>query len=336
MVTQCQQGKKQVLLSFLAATTYNEVTAVHEFETDKIIVCERKKIMAEFGENLKRIREEKGITQQTLADYLYVTRQAVSRWEGGSRYPDLMTAKKMAQYLGISLDELLSDEDMQLYVQKNAIMESSGAKKVQTFLCSVAFMSILTVTILWLCNYFLVSEYHTGDVLITIMYNGIRTLLLGYATYGALTDKLNAKVVSVLLLFTFGCSVLISVWGTICVVMNEQVPYPTIYILRDLGLNLFVLVALVILLRFFNSNKKPSPIPVYVVVGINITYVIGSYLHGLVNIVEMKNVFPVFNEWTIVNLFGTLHNVMFFILIGIMAYVLNNKRKLAVRTAVSE
>lgn len=39
--------------------------------------------MAEFGENLKRVREEKGITQQTLADYLYVTRQAVSRWEGG-------------------------------------------------------------------------------------------------------------------------------------------------------------------------------------------------------------------------------------------------------------
>lgn len=41
--------------------------------------------MAEFGENLKKVREEKGITQQTLADYLYVTRQAVSRWEGGQK-----------------------------------------------------------------------------------------------------------------------------------------------------------------------------------------------------------------------------------------------------------
>lgn len=56
--------------------------------------------MAEFGENLRRIREEKGITQQTMADHLYVTRQAVSRWEGGSRYPDLMTAKKASRYLG--------------------------------------------------------------------------------------------------------------------------------------------------------------------------------------------------------------------------------------------
>lgn len=41
--------------------------------------------MAEFGEQLRKAREAKGITQQTLAEKLYVTRQAVSRWEcGGS------------------------------------------------------------------------------------------------------------------------------------------------------------------------------------------------------------------------------------------------------------
>lgn len=55
--------------------------------------------MADFGENLKKARTEKGITQQTLADHLFVTRQAVSWWEGGSRYPDLMTAKKIATIL---------------------------------------------------------------------------------------------------------------------------------------------------------------------------------------------------------------------------------------------
>ncbi|MBQ6814010.1 MAG: helix-turn-helix transcriptional regulator [Lachnospiraceae bacterium] len=37
----------------------------------------------EFGEEVKRLREEKGMTQQTMADKLYVTRQAVSRWECG-------------------------------------------------------------------------------------------------------------------------------------------------------------------------------------------------------------------------------------------------------------
>ena len=47
--------------------------------------------MVEFGEQLRRAREEKGMTQQSLAEQLYVTRQAVSRWECGDRYPDLLT-----------------------------------------------------------------------------------------------------------------------------------------------------------------------------------------------------------------------------------------------------
>lgn len=63
--------------------------------------------MVEFGEKIKHIREEKGMTQQTLAEKLYVTRQAVSRWECGARYPDLLTAKKIAKILNVSLDELL-------------------------------------------------------------------------------------------------------------------------------------------------------------------------------------------------------------------------------------
>lgn len=43
--------------------------------------------MVEFGEQLRKAREAKGMTQQTLAEHLYVTRQAVSRWECGDRYP---------------------------------------------------------------------------------------------------------------------------------------------------------------------------------------------------------------------------------------------------------
>lgn len=42
--------------------------------------------MVEFGEQLRRAREAKGITQQTLADELYVTRQTVSRWESGDSH----------------------------------------------------------------------------------------------------------------------------------------------------------------------------------------------------------------------------------------------------------
>ena len=99
--------------------------------------------MAEFGENVRRLREAKGLTQQSLADQLYVTRQAVSRWEGGSRYPDLMTAKKLAEALDSSMDALLSQEDMKQYAQKAPVLESTVAKGAQTAALAFGFAGYL-------------------------------------------------------------------------------------------------------------------------------------------------------------------------------------------------
>ena len=65
-------------------------------------VCGKETKMSEFGENLRKAREAKGITQQTLAEALFVTRQTVSRWENGSRYPDLLTARKISEVLATS------------------------------------------------------------------------------------------------------------------------------------------------------------------------------------------------------------------------------------------
>lgn len=64
------------------------------------------------SDNIKKIREEKNLTQQQLADKLYVSRQTVCRWENGSRCPDLIMAKKLALELDISMNELIADEDI--------------------------------------------------------------------------------------------------------------------------------------------------------------------------------------------------------------------------------
>ena len=64
------------------------------------------------GENIKKLREESELTQQQLADRLYVSRQTVCRWENGSRCPDLIMAKKLAMEFGRTLDDLISDEDI--------------------------------------------------------------------------------------------------------------------------------------------------------------------------------------------------------------------------------
>ena len=80
------------------------------------------------SENIKKLREEKKFTQQQLADRLYVSRQTVCRWENGSRYPDLITAKQLATELDVSLDELISDEEVKDYQKNYGIWKSEKVK----------------------------------------------------------------------------------------------------------------------------------------------------------------------------------------------------------------
>ena len=68
-----------------------------------------------FGESIKQKREQLGMTQQDLAERLFVSRQTVCRWENGNRCPDLIMAKKIAMVLGISLDEIIPGEIVQDY-----------------------------------------------------------------------------------------------------------------------------------------------------------------------------------------------------------------------------
>ena len=53
-----------------------------------------------FANTLKKLRTEKGLSQQELADSLYVTRSTIARWENGSRLPDTAMISKIADALG--------------------------------------------------------------------------------------------------------------------------------------------------------------------------------------------------------------------------------------------
>ena len=58
------------------------------------------------GKNIKKLRDERNITQQQLADALGVTYQAVSKWESGITLPDILILPSIANFFDITIDEL--------------------------------------------------------------------------------------------------------------------------------------------------------------------------------------------------------------------------------------
>ena len=64
----------------------------------------------DFGEKLKALRTERGLTQEQLAARLYVSRTAVSKWETGGGSPNLDSLQAVARLFDVSVDDLLSDD----------------------------------------------------------------------------------------------------------------------------------------------------------------------------------------------------------------------------------
>jgi transcriptional regulator with XRE-family HTH domain len=66
----------------------------------------------EFNEKIQELRKQKGLTQEELAEKLYVSRTAISKWESGSGYPNIESLKAIAKFFSVTVDELLSSGEV--------------------------------------------------------------------------------------------------------------------------------------------------------------------------------------------------------------------------------
>ncbi len=102
----------------------------------------------EFYEKLQELRKSRGLTQEELAEALYVSRTAVSKWESGRGYPSIDSLKEISSYFSVSIDELLSGEKLL------SIAERENKSNIQN-LCDmlIGILDLLSVTLIVLPLY---------------------------------------------------------------------------------------------------------------------------------------------------------------------------------------
>ena len=72
----------------------------------------------EFHEKLQELRKSRGFTQEELAEELYVSRTAISKWESGRGYPSIDSLKEISNYFSVTIDELLSTDKLLSIAEK--------------------------------------------------------------------------------------------------------------------------------------------------------------------------------------------------------------------------
>ena len=128
-----------------------------------------------FGEKLKKLRNEKGLTQDELAERIFVTRTAISKWENDKGYPNIDSLKQLSNLFEVSIDELISDSD----VENKKLLDRVQSHRF--YWCAMACLAVATVCAI--VYYFAELSY---------LYVGSIVGVIGYVIFGLLS-KPNYK-----------------------------------------------------------------------------------------------------------------------------------------------
>ena len=87
----------------------------------------------EFNEKLQELRKRRSLTQEELAEALFVSRTAISKWESGRGYPSIDSLKALSRFFSVTIDELICSDEM-LSVAENERKAFVG--KYLSLICS--------------------------------------------------------------------------------------------------------------------------------------------------------------------------------------------------------
>ena len=113
----------------------------------------------ELSEKLQALRTRRGLTQEQLAEQLFVSRTAVSKWESGRGAPSIDSLRAISRFFGVTIDELLSSEEL---VSLAEAERQADRARTRGMLLGTLDLSALLLIVLPLCG------RRTGDVVLSV------------------------------------------------------------------------------------------------------------------------------------------------------------------------
>lgn len=127
------------------------------------------------GDQLKKARLDKNMTQEEVAEKIFVSRQSISNWENNKTYPDIGNVIALSDLYGISLDELLKGSDnFMKHLEESTDIVKSNKKLIFFIILALLFMIVMAVFTEFLPEkVFLVSIFTLAVILTSIIYREI-------------------------------------------------------------------------------------------------------------------------------------------------------------------
>ena len=152
--------------------------------------------LIKIGRFIAECRKNKDMTQEQLAEKLYITDRAVSKWERGLSLPDADKMLDLCNILGINVNELLNGEkiDMNDYEQKNEelLLELAKQDELKNKKIMTSMWTILITSVIFYAFVVIIVVLAMEDKLLQGIIIGVATLLLLIAAFIALKFEKDA------------------------------------------------------------------------------------------------------------------------------------------------
>ncbi len=197
----------------------------------------------EFNEKLQELRKQRGLTQDELAEKLFVSRTAISKWESGRGYPNIESLKAISKFFGITVDELLSGEEL-------LILSQADTKNIKSRFRDVIFglLDISVAMLLFLPFFnkkadgmiYAVSLLTLADIAVYLK-TAYFIVVIGTTVWGVITLSLQGCEHSSWLSLKYKISLLLNIAGTLLFVISQQ-PYAAVLLMIFLVIKASILI----------------------------------------------------------------------------------------------